>query len=318
MADEIDTTVAGHVCSITLNRPAKRNALTTAMIADLRAAVERAAAAPAVRVIVVRGAGAAFCAGLDLAELAAQRAGGAVETHTLEHALEVLERCPQPTLAAVQGDAIAGGCELALHCDLRVAADNARFAMPLARIGLAVPVALTWKLVETIGAAATKELLFTGEPIGADAALGLGLVNRVVAAADLDAALQPPGIIGPERDGATRACRVRRAKLDEDASLAVVGDQPELERPFQSGEPRDPCSGEVARAGRSTHAETGPGERLPVGTALRKADEWGPGRRPLDAHVLAVDVHEPGASAVALEHEFQGCLRRQAVLQLPL
>src|SRR5438552_3101758 len=73
-----------------------------------------------------------------------------------------------------------------------------------------------------------------------------------------------------------------------------------------------------ARAGRSTHAETGPGERLPVGTALRKADEWGPGRRALDAHVLAVDVHEPGASAVALEHEFQGCLRRQAVLQLPL
>jgi enoyl-CoA hydratase/carnithine racemase len=189
MADEIDTTVADHVCSITLNRPAKRNALTTGMIADLRAAVERAAAAPAVRVIVVRGAGAAFCAGLDLAELAAQRAGGAVETHALEHALEVLERCPQPTLAAVQGDAIAGGCELALHCDLRVAADSARFAMPLARIGLAVPVALTWKLVETIGAAATKELLFTGEPIGADAALALGLVNRVVAAADLDAAV---------------------------------------------------------------------------------------------------------------------------------
>ena len=185
MADEIETTVADHVCSITLNRPAKRNALTTGMIADLRAAVERAAAAPAVRVIVVRGAGAAFCAGLDLGELAAQRAGGAVETH----ALEVLERCPRPTLAAVQGDAIAGGCELALHCDLRVAADSARFAMPLARIGLAVPVALTWKLVETVGAAATKELLFTGEPIGADAALGLGLVNRVVAAADLDAAV---------------------------------------------------------------------------------------------------------------------------------
>src|SRR5213594_272226 len=167
MADEIDTTVADHVCSITLNRPAKRNALTTAMIADL---------------------GAAFCAGLDLAELAAQRDAGRVETHGLEHALEILERCLKPTLAAVQGDAIAGGCELALHCDLRVAADNARFAMPLARIGLAVPVALTWKLVETIGAAATKELLFTGEPIGADAALGLGLVNRVVAAADLDAA----------------------------------------------------------------------------------------------------------------------------------
>ena len=189
MADEIETAVVDHVCSITLNRPAKRNALTTAMIADLRAAVERAAGDASVRVVVVRGAGAAFCAGLDLAELATQRAGGAVETHALEHALEVLERCPQPTLAAVQGDAIAGGCELALHCDLRIAADRARFAMPLARIGLAVPVTLTWKLVEVIGAPATRELLFTGEPVGADAALALGLVNRVVAAADLDAAV---------------------------------------------------------------------------------------------------------------------------------
>ncbi len=189
MADEIETTVADHVCSITLNRPAKRNALTSGMIGDLRAAIESAVAAPAVRVIVVRGAGAAFCAGLDLAELAAQREAGAVETHALEHALELLERCPRPTLAAVHGDAIAGGCELALHCDLRIAADTARFAMPLARIGLTVPVALTWKLVETIGASATRELLFTGEPVGAEAALGLGLVNRVVAAADLDAAV---------------------------------------------------------------------------------------------------------------------------------
>src|SRR5439155_13986633 len=99
MADEIETTVADHVCSITLNRPAKRNALTTGMIADLRAAVERAAAGPAVRVIVVRGAGAAFCAGLDLGELAAHRARGAVETHALEHALEGPDRRPHPTLA---------------------------------------------------------------------------------------------------------------------------------------------------------------------------------------------------------------------------
>ena len=189
MADEIETAIVDHVCSITLNRPAKRNALTTTMIDDFRAAVERAAAEPSIRVVVVRAAGASFCAGLDLTELGAQRAAGAVETHGLEHALEILERCPRPTIAAVQGDAIAGGCELALHCDLRIAADTARFAMPLARIGLAVPVTLTWKLVEVIGAPATRELLFTGEPVGAEAALALGLVNRVVAGADLDAAV---------------------------------------------------------------------------------------------------------------------------------
>jgi enoyl-CoA hydratase/carnithine racemase len=186
MADEITTATEDGVCWITLNRAEKRNALTTGMIATLRAAVESATAHDTVRVIVVRGAGAAFCAGLDLRELAAQRAAGEADTVTLEHALESLERCPQPTIAAVQGDAVAGGCELALHCDLRVAADTARFSMPLARIGLAVPVTLTWKLVDTIGEAATKELLFTGDTVGADAARTLGLVNRVVSAADLE------------------------------------------------------------------------------------------------------------------------------------
>ena len=186
MTGDILTRRDDHVLTLTLNRPGKRNALTTPMIASLQTILEQVAADGEVRVLVVAGAGPAFCAGLDLRELAAQREAGAVETQTLEHALETLERCPQPSIAAVQGDAVAGGCELALHCDLRVAADTARFAMPLARIGIAVPVALTWKLVDTIGAAATKELLFTGEPIGAEAALALGMVNRVVPAADLE------------------------------------------------------------------------------------------------------------------------------------
>ncbi len=189
MADEILVDVADHVCSVTLNRPDKRNAMTTGMIADLRKAIERAAADRTVHVVVLRASGTVFCAGLDLRELASQREAGAADTNALEGALEVLEHCPQPTIAAVQGDAVAGGCELALHCDLRLAADVARFAMPLARIGLAVPVGLTWKLVDAIGAAATSELLFTGEPIGAETALALGLVNRVVAAPDLDAAV---------------------------------------------------------------------------------------------------------------------------------
>jgi enoyl-CoA hydratase/carnithine racemase len=189
MADLIETRLEDHVLTISLNRPEKRNALTTAMIEAFHAAVAGAADRGDVRVIVVTGSAPAFCAGLDLRELAAQREAGRVETHSLEDALGLLERCPQATIAAVQGDAIAGGCELALHCDLRVAADSARFAMPLARIGIAVPVALTWKLVDTIGAAATKELLFTGEPVGAEAALALGLVNRVVPARDLERAV---------------------------------------------------------------------------------------------------------------------------------
>ena len=189
MPDLIETRVEDHVCTITLNRPEKRNALTTAMIDSLHTAITGVAERRDVRVVVVTGAGPTFCAGLDLRELSAQREAGRVETHSLEDALGQLERCPHPTIAAVRGDAVAGGCELALHCDLRVAADTARFAMPLARIGIAVPVALTWKLVDTIGPAATKEMLFTGEPVGAEAALALGLVSRVTAAADLDRAV---------------------------------------------------------------------------------------------------------------------------------
>jgi enoyl-CoA hydratase/carnithine racemase len=178
----------GLVTTITLNRAEKRNALTTDMIARLHGELERVAADGDVRVLVLRAAGAVFCAGLDLRELAEQRAAGAAETHTLEEALHLLEALPQPTIAVVQGDAVAGGCELALHCDLRVAGDAARFSMPLARIGLAVPVRLVWKLVETIGQAATRELLFTGEAVGAATAMELGLVNRVVPAAELDGA----------------------------------------------------------------------------------------------------------------------------------
>ena len=190
MADEILVATGDHVCTITLNRPEKRNALTKRMCETLVRTFTELAADPGIRVVIVRGAGQAFSAGLDLREMATQRASGEAELAPLEQALETLDHCPQPTIAAVQGDAVAGGCELALHCDLRVAADSARFSMPLARIGLAVPVSLTWKLVDMIGMAKTKEMLFTGDAVGAEEALRLGLANRVVPAAELDRSVQ--------------------------------------------------------------------------------------------------------------------------------
>jgi enoyl-CoA hydratase/carnithine racemase len=180
----------GEIATITLNRPDKRNALTPAMIHELCDAVARLRDDPVVRVVVIRGNGPAFCAGLDLTEMAKQRAEGEADLGGLEHLLEQIEGCPHPTVAAVRGDAVAGGCELALHCDIRVAADDARFSMPLARIGLAVPVTLTWKLVDTIGAAKTCELLFTGEAVAAEAAAHLGLANRVVPSDELDNAVE--------------------------------------------------------------------------------------------------------------------------------
>src|SRR3989454_11543346 len=189
MSDEVLCAMDGGVATVTLNRPGQRNAMNSALLAALRQRFEELDANREVRVVVVRGAGPAFCSGMDLKEMEERRgAPGDPEGGVIE-VLARVERSRHPTIAVVHGDAIAGGCELALHCDLRVAADVARFGMPLARIGLAVPVTLTWKLVETIGAAATRELLFTGEPVGADAALALGLANRVVAAADLESAV---------------------------------------------------------------------------------------------------------------------------------
>ena len=141
-----------------------------------------------VRVIVVRGAGPAFCAGMDLKEMEERRgAPGDPEGGVIE-VLGRVERSRHPTIAMVHGDAIAGGCELALHCDLRVAADVARFGMPLARIGLVVPFVLGQKLVEVIGPSHTRHLLFTGQPIDARRALEIGMVHQVVAAAELEAA----------------------------------------------------------------------------------------------------------------------------------
>lgn len=179
----------GGVATITLNRPEKRNALTIPMLEAFHAAVKNVADSSDVRVLILAGAGKAFCAGLDLKEMGlARRPDGSVEYPEIEGALHELERCPVPTIAMMQGDAIAGGLELALHCDLRVAGASARMGMPLAKIGLVVPFALTQKLLDTVGTVKTKEMLFTGALLDAHSARSAGLVTRVVPDADLETA----------------------------------------------------------------------------------------------------------------------------------
>ncbi len=176
----------GPLVTFTLNRPDKRNAMTVPMLVALRDAFRALATPTDVRAVILAGAGKAFCSGLDLKEMGlARRPDGSVEYPDIEDALRELEHCPLPTIAMMQGDAIAGGLELALHCDLRVAAASARMGMPLARIGLVVPYALTQKLLDTVGTATTKEMLFTGALLDAESARRIGLVNRVVPDAEL-------------------------------------------------------------------------------------------------------------------------------------
>jgi enoyl-CoA hydratase/carnithine racemase len=189
MPDEIITAVADGVATVTLNRPEQRNAMTATMLTGLRAAFDALDPRRDVRVIVVRGAGRAFCSGMDLKEM--ERTGGAAATDPDASVVGVLQRVeasPHPTIAMLHGDALAGGCELALHCDLRVAADTARLGMPLSRVGLVVPFPLGQKLVEIIGAAHTRHLLFTGQPVGAARAYEIGMVHEVVSADRVEAA----------------------------------------------------------------------------------------------------------------------------------
>src|SRR5438128_11724484 len=186
MRDEIVWSVADGIATVTLNRPEKRNAMNAALLTGLRLCFERLDERSDVRVVVVRGAGPTFCAGMDLHEMEKQRGVAVDHESGVIGVLQRVERCRYPTIAVLEGDAIAGGCELALHCDLRVAADVARLGMPLARIGLVAPFPLTRKLIEIIGPAFTRQLLFTGRLVDARRAYEIGMVHQVVPAAELE------------------------------------------------------------------------------------------------------------------------------------
>ncbi len=187
MADEVLSTIDGGVATITLNRPDKRNALDAAVLDGMTGAFTRFESDPNVRVVVVRGAGKVFCSGMDLEGMRRVQGEDADPEQPVIDAFRVVEQSRHPTIAMIHGPAYAGGCELALHCDLRVAADVARFAMPLARIGLMLPFPLTRKLVEVLGPAYTREILLTGRPVDARRAYEMGMVHQVVPLTELEA-----------------------------------------------------------------------------------------------------------------------------------
>ena len=187
MADEVLCEAADGVVTIAINRPEKRNALNGAVLRGLSEHFARLESDPSVRCIVVRGAGRAFCSGMDLDEMKAQQAQAADPESAAVKICQQIERSRHPTIAVVQGDAYAGGCELALHCDLRLAADVARFCMPLARLGLVVPFPLGQKIVEIVGPAFTRQILLTGQPVSARRAFEMGMVHHVVPLGELDA-----------------------------------------------------------------------------------------------------------------------------------
>jgi enoyl-CoA hydratase len=167
---------------VTVNRPDKLNALNDATVAEIDAAFAAVAADPAVRGVILTGAGEkAFVAGADIAELATQSpVDGKERSIRGQRVLDRIERLGKPVIAAVNGFALGGGCELALACHVRIASENAKLGTPEVKLGIMCGYAGTQRLPRLVGKGRALEMLLTGEMVDAAEALRIGLVNRVV------------------------------------------------------------------------------------------------------------------------------------------
>jgi enoyl-CoA hydratase/carnithine racemase len=172
------------VATVEIRNPAKRNAMTTQMWGELPPLLDRLAAAPDVRVVVLTGSGETFCAGADISTLTGWEPGAASPAMLAEEAMVAF---PKPIIAAIRGWCVGGGCQLAVVCDLRITEENTRFGITPAKIGVVYPALTTARLVELVGPATAKLLLFTGDFIDAEHALRVGLIDELVPAGGLEA-----------------------------------------------------------------------------------------------------------------------------------
>lgn len=229
MTLRLDT--SGPVATLTIDRPAKRNAMSYEMWSALPGLMASVAAAPDVRVLVVRG-GEHFSAGADISEFSTLRAGaeGAARyseaVHNGERAIASLGK---PTIAAVNGFCVGGGCEIALACDLRVASSGARFGITPAKLGIVYNFTSTKQLVDVVGPAWAKQILFSGELIDAATALRIGLVNEVHD--DLDGRVKELSeVIASRARVSVRGAkeiinRVTVGQVEEDAAVHALYDE---------------------------------------------------------------------------------------------
>jgi len=182
MADGLLVQTDGAIATLTLDRPAALNALTVPLKLALLEALTLIAADRAIRAVILTGAGRAFCAGQDLAERDDPATAPLdVELRARYHPIiRALRSMDQPVIAAVNGVAAGAGASLAFACDLRLAADTARFVLAFGRIGLVPDSGATWFLPRLVGAARASEMALLGDPVDAQEALRIGLVTRVV------------------------------------------------------------------------------------------------------------------------------------------
>lgn len=203
------------VARITLDAPQRQNALSVAMWRDLRAAVEQASAREATRCIVLRGAGGHFAAGADISEFPRERfdaeSGRRYHLDLIAPALRALQCAPQPVIAAIEGSCVGGGLEIASVCDLRIGARGCRLGAPVGRLGFPLALPELAPMLTLAGPALLSDLLLTGRLLPADEALAAGLLQRVVAVEELDAAVEQ--VIEAVRTGSPLAARLNKANI---------------------------------------------------------------------------------------------------------
>jgi len=226
----LELSYSGDIATITLNRPEKRNAISTEMIAELLAAFDEVEASAA-QVLIITGAGKAFCSGMDLDALKALATQSPAEhledARTLARLCRRLWSFPKPTIAAVNGHAIAGGCGIATLCDFTIAVPDAKFGYPEVRIGF-LPAVVSIFLVRQIGEKQARDLLLTGKTIDAVEALRLGLITQIArpeelmtAAHDIAATLLSSS---PTSLHVTKKllCEFAAAEVDRELALAIT------------------------------------------------------------------------------------------------
>ena len=182
----LELSVVDRVATLTVNRPDKLNALNAATIGELGEAIEEIRQRDDVAGVILTGAGRAFVAGADISELAAQTPMQAKQRALRgQRIFRQFETSPKPVIAAVNGFALGGGCELAMSCHLRIASDAAKFGQPEVKLGICPGYGGTQRLPRLVGMGRALQLLMTGEIIDAAEAFRIGLVNRVVPGAEL-------------------------------------------------------------------------------------------------------------------------------------
>jgi enoyl-CoA hydratase/carnithine racemase len=215
MPGTIHLIVEEGVARVTLDAPDKLNAISVGMWSELRSIFVNLAEAPGLRCVVVRGAGGNFAAGADIEEFTLERhdelSGRRYHLDLIGPALSAVEHCPVPVIAAIEGVCVGGGLEIALSCDIRIARDDARFGVPVGRIGFPLALPEMVPLLQLVGPAVAAELLLANRLFDAPEAAAKGLVQRVLDAAQFEPALAQllRGVLA----GSPLAARLNKAQI---------------------------------------------------------------------------------------------------------